>query len=166
LILMGDMTVTGKQLRRIFASLGVLALTSCAEPRRADFALPEGDIDTGQALFVSYGCIGCHTISNLDLPEPEQDRPVRVILGGQVSRVRTYPELVTSIINPSHRISARYLRADEVSQDGESLMATYNDVMTVTELINLVAFLESRYEEFERPPVRYAPYSVSQDEGE
>lgn len=119
-----------------------------------------------RALFVSYGCIGCHTIPNLDLPQPEQDGPVRVILGGRVSRVKTYPELVTSIINPSHRVSARYLRADEVSRDGESLMVPYNDVMTVTELINLVAFLESRYEEFERPRVRYAPYSMSEDESE
>jgi sulfur-oxidizing protein SoxX len=151
---------------RYLTYLGTLSLAACTDPQGTDFALPEGDVDAGQALFVGYGCTGCHTISNMDLPQPEEQGPVRVILGGRVSRVRTYAELVTSIINPSHRVSARYLGADEVSRDGESLMVSYNDVMTVTELINLVTFLESRYEEFERPAVRYSPYPVSEDEGE
>ena len=51
---------------------------------------------------------------------------------------------------------------DEVSRDGESIMTVYNDVMTVTELVNLVAFLETRYEELERPGYRYTTYSMSE----
>ena len=45
---------------------------------------------------------------------------------------------------------------------GESLMTVYNDVMTVTELVNIVAFLESRYEKLERPGYRYPTYSLSE----
>lgn len=156
--------MVANSLRKLLTFLGTLALVACSGPRGTDFVLPEGDAAAGKALFVSYGCIGCHTIPNTDLPEPEADGPVRVIIGGRVSRVKTYPELVTSIVNPSHRISARYYRADEVSQDGESLMAAYNDVMTVTELINLVAFLESRYEAFEPPSVRRTSYSPGANE--
>ena len=80
------------------------------------------------------------------------------MLGGRVSKLKSYSELVTSVINPSHQLVKRR-RADEVSQDGESLMTVYNDVMTVTELTNIVAFLESRYEKFERPKVRYTIHS-------
>jgi hypothetical protein len=156
--------VTDNRLKRLLALLPTLVLVAC-QPQGPDFALPDGDVDAGQALFVSYGCISCHTIPNTDLPEPEEEGPVRVVLGGRVSRVKTYPELVTAIINPSHRLVRRY-RADEVSRNGESLMVVYNDVMTVTELINLVAFLESRYEEFERPGYRYTPYSTRQSENE
>lgn len=142
---------------------GALAVTvGCTPPTsQSTFVLPDGDADAGQALFVSYGCTSCHTIPNLDLPAPEVEGPVRITLGGRVSKVKSYPELVTSIINPSHRFAARR-RVDEVSRDGESLMTVYNDVMTVTELVNLVAFLESRYEELERPGYRYPTYSVSE----
>ena len=68
---------------------------------------------------------------------------------------------MTSVINPSHKFVPRR-RPEEVSADGESLMTVYNDVMTVTELINIVAFLESRYEELERPGYRYRSYDASQ----
>jgi hypothetical protein len=74
-----------------------------------------------------------------------------VTLGGEVTRVKTYGELVTSIINPSHRLAQGY-PTEEVSAAGESLMALayLNDVMTVQQLIDLVAFLQARYEV--RPP--------------
>jgi hypothetical protein len=74
-----------------------------------------------------------------------------VTLGGEVTRVKTYGELVTSIINPSHRLARGY-PTEEVSAAGESLMALayLNDVMTVQQLIDLVAFLQARYEV--RPP--------------
>ena len=152
--------MTANQMTRLFALVPMLALVACGEPQGPDFALPEGDVDAGRSLFISYGCIGCHVIPNSDLPEPAEEGPVRVVLGGRVSRVKTYPELVTSIINPSHRLTGRFNRPEEVSRDGESLMVVYNDVMTVTELINLVAFLESRYEEFERPGYQYTPNSA------
>ena len=144
---------------RLFAVLltAVAATTAC-EPPRPEFALPEGDPEKGQQLFVSYSCTSCHTVRDLDLPEPESEGPVKVSLGGRVSKLKSYQELVTSVINPSHQLVKRR-RAEEVSQDGESLMTVYNDVMTVSDLIDLVAFLDSRYEEFERPGYRYTLHS-------
>ena len=81
-----------------------------------------------------------------------------VILGGATTRVRTYGDLVTSIINPSHRIFQH--TPDSVRlESGESLMesAALNDRLTVTDLVNLVAFLQPTYEVM--PPNR-DPYST------
>lgn len=137
------------------------AAAGCVPPQSGEFVLPEGDPETGRELFVTYNCTSCHTVPNLDLPEPDADAPIRIPLGGRVSKVKSYPELVTSIINPSHRFVPRR-RVEDVSEDGESLMTVYNDVMTVTELVNLVAFLESRYEKLQRPGYRYRSYSISE----
>lgn len=135
----------------------VLVLSGC-QPDPPAFALPPGDIERGQALFVEYRCTTCHTVRDLDLPAPTEAGPVKVSLGGRVSRLASYEELVTSIVNPSHKL-VRFGKAEELTADGESLMTVYNDVMTVSDLIDLVAFLDSRYEEFERPGYRYTLHS-------
>lgn len=80
-----------------------------------------------------------------------------VALGGQTPRVATYGELVTSIINPSHRLAKGYSR-EAVSTDGVSKMRNYNDVMTIDELINLVAFLQAQYELIDYDRTYYYPY--------
>lgn len=141
------------------AVLAFAVLSGCERPSTATaFVLPPGDVASGRDLFISYGCIGCHTIRDANLPEPESPRAVSVPLGGRVARLKSYNELVTSVINPSHKFVAGR-RAEEVSVDGESLMTVYNDVMTVSELIDIVAFLESRYERIERPGYRYPVYN-------
>lgn len=68
-----------------------------------------------------------------------------VILGGEVRKVRTYGQLVTAVINPSHDLATGYPK-DLVQEEGASRMTDFNDVMTVQQLIDLVAFLQSRYE--------------------
>lgn len=143
---------------KIAAGVAVLLMLVACGPEPPAFALPEGNVERGQALFVEYQCTTCHTVRDLDLPAPAEAGPVRISLGGRVSRLATYEELVTSIVNPSHKL-VRFKRPDEVTVEGESLMTVYNDVMTVTELIDLVAFLDSRYEELERPGYRYTLHS-------
>ena len=136
----------------------VLILVSACDRSPPGFVLPEGDAENGQKLFVAYECTACHTVRNLELPEPQAKGPVDVSLGGRVAALKSYSELVTSVINPSHKF-VRGRRKEEVSQEGESLMTVYNDVMTVSELIDLVAFLESQYELMERPGYRYPVYT-------
>ena len=111
----------------------------------AGFRLPDGDSAKGEQSFLGLGCHGCHTVEGAELPEPLTVGPVRVALGGQVTRVKTYGELVSSVINPSHRI-APSAGPEGVTEDGESVMRVYNDTMTVQQLIDLVAFLQSHYE--------------------
>jgi hypothetical protein len=65
--------------------------------------------------------------------------------------VKTYGSLVTSIINPSHDLARGY-PTDEITAGGQSVMslAKLNKVVTVQQLIDLVAFLQVVYEL--RPP--------------
>ena len=108
------------------------------------FSLPEGDPTRGQAAFVELRCHACHTVSGVDLPEldPKPERPIA--LGGEVARLKTYGELVTSIINPSHRIAKGY-PTEAVEIEGQSKMTNYNEILKVSQLIDLVAFLEAHY---------------------
>ena len=61
--------------------------------------------------------------------------------------------------NPQqHRIAAS-LPADEyTTEEGESLMRNYNEVMTVQQLVDLVTYLKSEYELQPYPETRYYPY--------
>ncbi len=82
---------------------------------------------------------------------------MNVRLGGEVSRIGTYGELVTSIINPSHRLAKGHATED-ISDEGKSLMTNYNDVLTVQQLIDLTAFLQSRYVLRKYEPTDYPLY--------
>jgi hypothetical protein len=155
-----------QRMLKLLGSVAILAaLTGCdmAAQSPQGFVLPEGNAGKGQEAFVSLGCTACHTIKDLDLPAPAADGPVTIVLGGGVARVKSYGELISSIINPSHRLARGFPR-DAVSQDDESLMRVYNDVMTVTQLIDLVAFLQSEYEVIPRPGYHYPVYSYKNTE--
>ena len=117
--------------------------------------LPEGDPRKGLATFVELQCNACHDVAGLELPAVPGTSPASVQLGGWHVRAKNYEELITSIINPSHELTTGHHKG-EIDVDGESLMPIYNDVMTVTRLIDLVAFLQEEYEIF--PPPRYAEY--------
>jgi hypothetical protein len=128
----------------------------CTRDSGSSFRLPDGDAQRGRDAFVALRCHACHDVEGLDAPFAGTGA-ARVSLGGEITRVRTYGDLVTSIINPSHRITRRY-PAEQVAPDGRSLMelARLNDVMTVQQLIDVVAFLESAYRVV--PPAVY-PYT-------
>jgi hypothetical protein len=122
------------------------------------FRLPEGSPDMGLKAIRDLRCQGCHDIPGVPTPA-ESTLETRVTLGGEVSRVKTYGELVTAIINPSHELAPAY-REEAVTRDGESLMedANLNDVITVQELIDIVAYLQPHYKV--QPP-EYNPYSYA-----
>ena len=120
----------------------LVLLASGCEPQKSarGFRLPDGNIEKGKEAFLSLQCNSCHSVAGMNFPEPTM---FRVPLGGETARVRSYGELVTAIINPSHVISARY--REELRQAKESPMTNFNNTMTVAQMIDLVAFLQSRY---------------------
>lgn len=132
---------------------GGMLLTSCNEQARG-FALPEGDIEKGVMTYKKLACNECHSISNIEWKGGKDN--LRIELGGEVGTQKTYGDLVTSVINPSHRVAPRY-REKTSAQGDLSKMKNYNEVLTVEELINLVAFLQSEYH-IVSPPTRYTPY--------
>ncbi len=132
---------------RVVATAALLAsVVACnASPRSAaGFRLPQGDAARGQATFVELRCNRCHRVAGLDLGQPTVSPAVPVILGGDVPHVKTDGELMTSIVNPSHEIPSD-LPAALTKRGDASRMTEYADVMTVRQMIDLVAFLQSRY---------------------
>ncbi len=129
---------------RLCVVLGLLAgLSGCGADRNA-FTLPAGDAERGAADFVRFRCYDCHRVQGVDLPPGEEPNQAVVELG-VVDRPRDYGELVTAIINPSHRLAKGYT-TDLVSREGKSRMPVYNDVMTVSQLSDLVSFLQAHCE--------------------
>ena len=124
----------------------VLALGACEADRMSEkgFSLPEGNALNGREAFVYMHCHECHTVAGEEFPELAMADPPFVQLGGNVTRVKTYGQLVTAIINPSHKLAQGY-PAELVSNEGESMMPVYNGYMTVQELIDIVAFLQPHY---------------------
>ena len=121
------------------------------------FSLPDGDAVRGKAVFVQLQCHACHTVSGVEFEKIEASEEDMVQLGGVTPRVKTYGDLVTSIINPSHRFALGY-SDEEIKTDGDSRMRLYNDEMTVAELIDLVAFLQAHYDVEAYQPTPYMPY--------
>jgi sulfur-oxidizing protein SoxX len=124
-------------------SLAMLA-TGCGSYSSFGFPVEAGNIAAGRQAFIDQRCQRCHTVAGVPMPEIAGAAPVRVELGGATSQVKAYSELVTSIINPSHRIS------DQLSEQVPRPLVTempmeHIDTMTVRQLIDIVAFLDSRY---------------------
>lgn len=130
-----------------YSFLVLLALLLCgceSGPHSSNgFRLPDGNAQKGKAAFVAYGCHTCHQVANSDLPKPTVQPPVPVILGGVVESPMTDGYLVTSIIYPSYRL-APYPK-EQITARGESRMPHFSDKMTVQELTDIVAFLQSQY---------------------
>jgi L-cysteine S-thiosulfotransferase len=145
-------------MRRSIALLPCLtALAACTPESPFGFRLPDGDAAAGRQAFVALGCNACHEVAGVPIEYLEGIAHVQ--LGGKTTHVRTYGELVTSIINPSHKIAPRHREGGAVLE-GESLM-TYlylNQIMTVQELVDLVTFLQPTYEVEQPPPVKWAMY--------
>lgn len=128
------------------AAILIVVLAACAGHKSgAGFRLPDGDPAAGQVAFQQLRCSQCHRVQGVEFPAPAAAHPAPVVLGGDVPHVKTDGDLVTSIINPSHRIAAAF-RQDEVRQsDGTSRMPDLTSAMTVRQLVDLVAFLQTRY---------------------
>lgn len=140
-------------LTAVFAAIA--GLSGC-DTSSQGFSLPQGNVEQGKQVFLKYQCLRCHTMPGYEAEAEKLSGALQtpLQLGGQVSRIRTYPELVTSVMNPSHRLAQGYDGAD-VQVDGQSVMPNFNDVMTVTELVNLVYFLEDHYEIEPYPRTEY-----------
>lgn len=138
--------------------LGCAALfVGCSSSSEKSYTLPAGNAERGKETFVAFRCYDCHQVSGVDLPVAEEPNQAIVKLGGEVPRIKTYGELVTAIVNPSHKLAAGYTEA-LVSRNGQSKMTVYNDVMTVTQLTDLVAFLQSHYKLQSYEPTDYPVY--------
>ena len=128
------------------ATVLTIVMVGCAGQKSgAGFRLPDGDPAAGKVAFEELKCHQCHRVQGVELPAPTVKPPVPVVLGGEIPHVKTDGDIVTSIINPSHRISAAF-KSEEVTQpDGTSRMPDLTKTMTVRQLVDVVAFLQTHY---------------------
>lgn len=137
------------RLKRALAVLAVPGLVaSCASATLFGFPADQGDSVAGRQAFIDHRCHQCHSIADERMPPlAGADRPMLEI-GGPTSVVRSYADLTTSIINPGHAISERYrdqqLLKTEIPVESPMPMPNL-DTMTVRQLIDIVAFLDSKY---------------------
>ena len=120
----------------------------CSSYSSFGFPVEEGDIGAGREAFIAQGCHRCHSVAGVPLPPMAGAATPLIELGGPTSQLKAYSELVTSIINPNHRISDRYREQLPRSTRGpliSPMPMTHIDTMTLRQLIDVVAFLDSRY---------------------
>lgn len=130
---------------RCLGLFSIALLVQGCNPESKGFNLPKGDVEQGRATFVLMQCNDCHAVDGVPFNGATSDTAIRVNLGGKTTHIKTYGDLVTSIIHPSHKLSRRH-DPETMTESGESTMRNYNDVMSVQELIDLVEFLQSKYE--------------------
>lgn len=131
-------------IKKLIAFTGLFLLFGCDSQDRG-FNLPPGDAEQGRMTYILLQCSDCHSVESVPWTGDGIEGAINVTLGGKVSRVKTYDDLVTSVINPSHRL-ARGDSPGTTLESGESAMRNYNEFMSVQELIDLVEFLQSKYE--------------------
>jgi hypothetical protein len=138
------------QSKVLWVVLGLPALlTGCASGALFGFPIDQGDIAAGRQAFIDHRCHQCHSVAEERLPPlAGADRPM-LELGGPTTIVRSYADLTTSIINPNHAISERYrdqqlLLNTEIPLESPMPRPNLN-TMSVRQLIDIVAFLDSKY---------------------
>lgn len=127
---------------RAIAMAMLLLVTSCSD--NGQFVLPPGSERAGRDAFIALNCHQCHSVIGyrhgdpLNIAQSTEDGVADggVRLGGPSHIVRTYSDLIESLVDPSHRISHAPAAIE---------MPVYNEVMTVQQLIDLTAYLQARY---------------------
>ena len=126
----------------LLVAMGAFVNPGCNQ-HSTGFALPPGDLEDGKITFVGLSCNTCHSVADIAFAGVE-GKDLHFELGGEVTRIKSYGELVTSIINPSHKIARDFKRTLE-EKKVDSPMANYNYIMTVQELVDVVTFLQKQY---------------------
>jgi len=114
----------------------ILLLGGCAtHPDYATqfrFPINWGNIDNGRTAFIELQCHQCHSVNGVNLPAYTGESPLQLELGGRIQYAKTYADLVTSIINPSHVVSEKYQQMlPENQRRGAQTIMPFRGKMTV-----------------------------------
>jgi hypothetical protein len=108
-------------------------------PRGWKFVLPGGDAGKGRQVFVEHECYKCHAVREASVPQTGGDAknvgPELTGMGGQ----HPAEYFAESILSPNAVILEG---PGYVGPDGKSIMPSYADSLSVSQLVDLVAFLK------------------------
>ena len=140
------MIIMNARIALAIVTAATLATFGCVPSLKSGrgFVMPTGNAAKGKAAFVGLKCIACHRVDGVEPPAPAEPPKFFVTLGGDVTHVRTYGELVTAIIHPPGERSDKPARGPAKSPDVKP-MKNVNGEMTVAQLVDLVTFLQPAY---------------------
>jgi mono/diheme cytochrome c family protein len=123
-------------------------------PKGWKFLAPRGDAAKGREAFVTLECFACHEVKGEDFPKTSKraQEPGPALTGMGSHHPAEY--FTESIVNPNRVI---VLGAGYTGPDGLSKMPDYSDVMTVRQLLDLVAYLKSLKGEMTHQPAGDKP---------
>lgn len=123
-----------------------------AEMPAEGFYIPEGNAAAGRQAFLDLQCVQCHRVAgdeSLPVPTESVGAPEFNYMQSRYSA----GWLMTAIVTPSHTISSdRYIPVSHQNRPGSSIwveqgadspMREYAGIMTVRQLIDIVAYLKS-----------------------
>ena len=106
-------------------------------PRGWAFRLPPGDARRGRQVFARLECFRCHRLRGEPHPAPSAAGPELTGIGGH--HPGSY--IAESIVNPNAVIVQG---RGYTGPDGLSTMPDYRDILSVVDLLDLVAYLEAQ----------------------
>ena len=104
------------------------------------FFLSKGDMTAGRQAFNHLKCSSCHWVANdMQVPDPVTAKAGPLLGPKQAAYAPGW--IANSIVSPSHTFARN---SDGKTEGGElSRMADFTQTMTVRELIDLVAYIQS-----------------------
>ncbi|MDF1815056.1 MAG: hypothetical protein P1V20_22825 [Verrucomicrobiales bacterium] len=113
-----------------------------------DRVFPKGDDKQGRIVFEVKNCHRCHTIEGEMFPEIDLPAIDHISLCGENNGQWSRDDFAHHIMSPQHLISPDHQKAMLIIGDKlgavNSPMPTFNDLLTVRDLINVASYLESK----------------------
>ena len=110
------------------------------DPQGWRFKLPaDADATRGRAAFEKFECYKCHEVKGEKFAAPSQRDAIGPELRSMVGH-HSVGFLAESIVNPSAFVDEGQ---GYTAADGTSKMPSFNDSMTVQELVDVLAYLKS-----------------------
>ena len=158
------LSIARTAIRRVGKVAGILALfatlvSSCAKsaheqhasdhpsgehaPADWKFTLPPGNVVEGKQLFTELECYKCHEIKGEKFPAvSEGDKGVGPELS-QMAGLHPAEFFAESIVNPNAVLEEKDKEKGFLADDGTSKMPSFSDVLTVQQVADLAAYLNS-----------------------
>jgi mono/diheme cytochrome c family protein len=130
-------------------------LAACAPNTALIVRFPLGNTQRGREAFVALECHACHRIDDAAIPAHPSPSSFSVALGGHTPRIETYGDIITAIVNPSHRLARSYRAVAGRGEPSPMSAQFLNNVMTTQQLVDIAAFLRTEYEYIPPPPPPY-----------
>ena len=117
--------------------LAPVSIAAATEYQDAKVAVPVGDPGPGRVAFAFLRCNTCHQVEGEEVMAPPiADMPGPAI--GAKQAAYDVGKLITAVVAPSHDIEP-----GGASEGGMSRMGDFTDVMTVRQMLDIVAYIQS-----------------------